>query len=69
MKTFLIVLVILLLLGVTIFLLMHKPKKVIDDDLFVKPADADIDKGSVENHQGDKPQDGCLQESKESGCS
>ena len=45
MKTFLIVLVILLLLGVTIFLLMRKPKKVIDDDLFVKPgADYDVDK-------------------------
>lgn len=54
MKTFLIVLVILLLLGVTIFLLMHKPKKVIDDDLFVKPgADYDIDKNYCENHESD----------------
>ena len=45
MKTFLIVLVILLLFGVTIFLLMRKPERVIDDDLFVKPgADYDIDK-------------------------
>lgn len=65
MKTTLIVLAILVLLGIVIFLLIHKPEKVIDDDSIVKPADADIDKGFVENHQGDKPQDGCLQESKE----
>lgn len=45
MKTFLTILVILLLLGVTIFLLIRKPGRVIDDDLFVKPgADYDIDK-------------------------
>jgi len=55
MKTFLIVLVILLLLGVTIFLLMRKPEKVVDDDLFVKPgADYDIDKNGCENHESDK---------------
>lgn len=65
MKTTLIVLAILLLLGIVIFLLVRKPEKVIDDDAIIKPADADIDKGFVENHQGDKPQDGCLQESKE----
>lgn len=66
MKTFLIVLVILALLGITIFLLIRKPEKVVDDDSIVKPGnDYDIDKGFVENHQGDKPQDGCLQESKE----
>ena len=50
MKTFLIVLVILLLFGVTIFLLMRKPERVIDDDLFVKPgADYDIDKNNCES--------------------
>ena len=66
MKTFLIVLAILALLGIVIFLLIRKPEKVIDDDSIVKPGnDYDIDKGFVENHQGDKPQDGCLQESKE----
>lgn len=66
MKTFLIVLAILILLGIVIFLLIRKPEKVIDDDSIVKPGnDYDIDKNSVENHQGDKPQDGCLQESKE----
>jgi hypothetical protein len=65
MKTTLIVFAILILLGIVIFLLIRKPEKVIDDDSIVKPADADIDKGFVENHQGDKPQDGCLQESKE----
>lgn len=65
MKTFLIVLAVLILLGIVIFLLIHKPEKVIDDDSIVKPADTDIDKGFVENHQDDKPQDGCLQESKE----
>lgn len=66
MKTFLIVVAILTLLGVVIFLLIHKPEKVIDDDSIIKPGnDYDIDKGFIENHQGDKPQDGCLQESKE----
>jgi len=65
MKTTLIVLAILVLLGIVIFLLIRKPEKVIDDDSIVKPDDADIDKGFVENHQDDKPQDGCLQESKE----
>lgn len=66
MKTFLIVVAILALLGVVIFLLIRKPEKVIDDDSIIKPGnDYDIDKGFVENHQGDKPQDGCLQESKE----
>lgn len=66
MKTFLIVLAILILLGIVVFLLIRKPEKVIDDDSIIKPgADYDIDKGFVENHQGDKPQDGCLQESKE----
>lgn len=41
MKTFLIVLVILALLGITIFLLVRKPEKVIDDDSIVKPDDSD----------------------------
>ena len=50
MKTFLIVLVILLLFGVTIFLLMRKLERVIDDDLFVKPGDDyDIDKINCES--------------------
>ena len=66
MKTFLIVLAILALLGIVIFLLIRKPERVIDDDSIIKPGnDYDIDKGFVENHQCDKPQDGCLQESKE----
>lgn len=47
MKTFLIVLAILILLGIVIFLLIRKPEKVIDDDSIVKP---------------DCPEDACLQE-------
>lgn len=45
MKTFLIVLVILILLGIAIFLLMRKPERVIDDNSIAIP-----DSGSVEEH-------------------
>lgn len=64
MKTFLIVVAILILLGVVIFLLIRKPEKVIDDDSIVKPgADYDIDKKFVaEKHEPDAPADACLKE-------
>ena len=64
MKTFLIVLAILIFLGIVIFLLIRKPEKVIDDDSIIKPgADYDIDKKFVaEAHKPDAPVDACLQE-------
>lgn len=64
MKTTLIVLAILILLGIVIFLLIRKPEKVIDDDSIVKPgADYDIDKKFVEEkYKPDTPADACLQE-------
>lgn len=64
MKTFLIVLAILILLGIVIFLLVRKPEKIIDDDSIIKPgADYDIDKKFVtETHKPDAPADACLQE-------
>lgn len=64
MKTFLIVLVILALLGITIFLLVRKPEKVINDDAVIKPADVDIDKHqfSEETHKSGDSEDACLQE-------
>ena len=64
MKTFLIVVAILILLGIVIFLLIRKPEKVIDDDSIVKPgADYDIDKKfAAEKHEPDAPADACLQE-------
>lgn len=64
MKTFLIVLAILILLGIVIFLLIRKPEKVIDDDSIVKPgADYDIDKKfAEERYKPDAPADACLQE-------
>lgn len=64
MKTFLIVVAILILLGIVIFLLIRKPEKVIDDDFIIKPgADYDIDKKFVEErHKPDTPADASLQE-------
>ena len=58
MKTALIVLTILILLGIVIFLLIHKPEKVVDDNSIVIPdsgsvtepgSDADIDE-DIEVH-------------------
>lgn len=60
MKTFLIVLVILILLGITIFLLIRKPEKVIDDNSIAIPdsssvtkpgSDSDIDESFVEENR------------------
>ena len=64
MKTALIVLAILALLGIVIFLLICKPEKVIDDDSVIKPSDADIDKHqfSEETHKSGDSEDACLQE-------
>ena len=64
MKTFLIVLAILILLGIVIFLLIRKPEKVIDDDSIINPgSDYDIDKNfAEERHKPDTPADACLQE-------
>ena len=58
MKTFLIVLAILILLGIVVFLLIRKPEKVVDDNSIVVPdsgsvtepgSDADIDE-DIEVH-------------------
>lgn len=64
MKTFLIVLAILILLGIVIFLLIRKPEKVIDDGSIIKPADADIDKNFIKSDVQDVDNNGeaCLQE-------
>lgn len=64
MKTFLIVVAILILLGIVIFLLIRKPEKVIDDNSIIKPgSDYDIDKKfAAERHKPDTPADACLQE-------
>lgn len=64
MKTTLIVLAILILLGIVIFLLIHKPEKVIDDDAIIKPSDSDTDKHQFaeETHKSDDSENACLQE-------
>lgn len=64
MKTTLIVFAILILLGIVIFLLIRKPKKVIDDDAIIKPADADIDKNFIKSdvQNVDNNEQACLQE-------
>lgn len=75
MKTFLIVLAILVLLGIVIFLLIHKPEKVIDDNSVVIPnsdsvtkpgSDSDIDESFIKTESDvqdvDNNEEACLQE-------
>lgn len=75
MKTFLIVLAILILLGIVIFLLIRKPEKVIDDNSIVIPnsdsiaepgSDSDIDESFIKTksdiQDADNNGEACLQE-------
>lgn len=75
MKTFLIVLAILILLGIVIFLLIRKPEKVIDDNSIVIPnsdsvtepgSDSDIDENFIKTKPDvedvNNNEEACLQE-------
>lgn len=75
MKTFLIVVAILILLGIVIFLLIRKPEKVIDDNSIIMPnsdsvvepgSDSDIDKNFIKTKPDvqnvDNNGEACLQE-------